>query len=664
MRGMLYDYRRVTPDTVRAETDEGIARAESLVAGVEALADADVVPTLEATLLPLNDAQAAAAVAYGRGAFLARVHPDEAVRDAGQEAEERLNKWQVGLDFRPNLYRAIRAFADTPEAAALTGERRKYLERSLADFRRAGQELSDEQRAEVERLRNRLVELEVAFQRNIDDVNDGLELTRDDLEGLPETYIERLSPGERPGTYKVGIERSEWMPFLESSTRRDLRQRLQELVFTRAADTNRPLLEEALQIRSRVADILGYPSWAHYAVELKMAREPEAIERFYDELVPAVTEKARPEVERLREQLRADAPDDTTLRVWDWRYYDAQLRKNEYGVDAALISEYFPLQQVIDGMFELTAEVFDLSYVRVEDTGAWHPDVLRYEVHDGSTGDLLGHFYADLHPRDNKYSHAAAFPLVIGHRASTGEYVKPVSAIVANLPKPSADQPSLLRHDDVRTLFHEFGHILHMTVTRAEFCRFSGAETEWDFVEAPSQIMEHWTWLPDVLARFARHHKSGDPIPRELVEQLTAARDLDLGIETLRQASMGLLDLELHRAGDRKDLDEINRRTFEVSLLPFPENTFFPAGFGHIMGGYDAGYYGYLWAKVYGDDMFSRFEEAGPTDRTVGLEYRRRVLEPNGSKPAGELLRDFLGREPSKDAFLRHLGIGGTAVGV
>jgi thimet oligopeptidase len=665
MPPMPYDYRSITADSVRAATDEGLAAAEALIAGIEALADGEDAPTFATALTPLNESQARIADAYGRGAFMARVHPDPGVRDAAQEGEEKLTKWQVGLAFRDLLYATVRAYAATSEAATLDGERRRFLDHWLRDFRRAGQELPQEQRAEVERLRHRLVELEVAYQRNIDDVTDGLELSREELDGLPDGYVERLAKGERDGTYKVSLERPDVLQFMEAARRRDLRQRLMELDFRRAVADNRPLLEEALAIRSRIAALLGYPSWAHFAMEVKMAAGPEAVGRFYDELVPAVTEKARPELAHLTEGLRADdATDDPTLRAWDWRYYDAQVRKREYGVDPAAVAEYFPIGDVIEGLFELTAEVLGLRYVPVAETKAWHPDVLLYEVHDGSSDELLGHFYADLHPRPNKYGHAAAFPLVIGHRAADGSYVRPVSAIVANLPKPTAAEPSLLRHNDVVTLFHEFGHILHMTLTKAEFTRFSAADTEWDFVEAPSQIMEHWTWDAGVLSRFARHHRTGEPIPSRLVEQLVAARDLDLGILTLRQCSLGLLDFELHAPGEDKDIDEITRRTFEVSGLPFVESTFFPASFGHILGGYDAGYYGYLWAKVFGDDMFSRFEEAGVTDPGVGREYRRAILEPNGSKDAADLLRDFLGREPSKDAFLRHLGIEDAAAAV
>ena len=253
-----------------------------------------------------------------------------------------------------------------------------------------------------------------------------------------------------------------------------------------------------------------------------------------------------------------------------------------------------------------------------------------------------------------------------GRRLADGTYRTPVSAIVANLTKPTADRPSLLLHDEVVTLFHEFGHILHQTLTQAETVRFSGTSTERDFVEAPSQIMEHWCWRPEVLSRFARHHVTDEPIPADLVSQLVAARDLNVAVLTLRQIQFGVLDMGFHgprrsedgaRADGDRDLDAILRRAERVALFDHVEGTFFPASFGHLLGGYDAGYYGYLWAKVYGDDMFSRFAADGVTDAVVGGAYRQAILERGGSRPATEMLEEFLGRAPNNEAFLVELGL-------
>jgi len=248
--------------------------------------------------------------------------------------------------------------------------------------------------------------------------------------------------------------------------------------------------------------------------------------------------------------------------------------------------------------------------------------------------------------------------MVVGHRGADGTWVTPVSTIAANFTPPSGDRPALLKHAEVQTLFHEFGHILHMSLTRAEFPRFSGAETEWDFVEAPSQIMEHWTWEPSVLDRFARHYATGEPIPPDLAEQMLRSRWVNTAIKIGVQAFYGGIDLALHAEPEAPDVEAALRRTYATTGMPYPEGTFFLAGFGHLLGGYDAGYYGYLWAQVIGDDMFGRFAREGILSPVVGAEYRREILEPNGSRDADDLVRAFLGREPSNDEFLRLRGMG------
>jgi thimet oligopeptidase len=563
----------------------------------------------------------------------------------------------VALVFRDDLYRAVRTFADTDEATALEGERARLLEHWLRDFRRAGHELSAEERAELERLRTRLVEVEVAFQRNINEFRDGIDVTREQLAGLPDDFVERLSAGEQEGTYRVSLDYPEVNPFLEQAHDRSLRHALFLKNWSKALPANRQLLDEALEIRRAVAALLGEPTWAHHSMELKMARNPERVRAFYDELLPALEARVRRELDALADRLHADGHDGP-ITAWDWRYYDEARRRSEYGVDQNQISEYFPLEPVMEGMFAITGEVLGLEYRVVDNARAWHEAVRLYEIRDRSSGAPIAYFYADLHPRDGKFGHAAAFPMVVGHRGADGSWVAPVSTIVANFTPPSGDRPALLKHAEVQTLFHEFGHILHMSLTRAEFARFSGAETEWDFVEAPSQIMEHWTWEPSVLERFARHHASGEPIPTELVEQMLRARWVNVAIKIGVQAFYGGIDLALHAEPEAPDVEAALRRTYAVTGMPYPEGTFFLAGFGHLLGGYDAGYYGYLWAQVIGDDMFGRFAREGVLSAPVGAEYRRKVLEPNGSRDAEELVRDFLGRDPSNEEFLRLRGMG------
>lgn len=649
----MFDYTQVTASGITEDLEAALSEADRLVAGV-------VDPTTEATydsvLAPLNEIEDLLVRAYGRTAFMGYVHTEKEVRDAGNAAEERIQKWAVELVFRPDFYRAIKSYSESPEAAGLSGERRRMLEFLLRDLRKAGHELDDDSRAEVKKLTERLVELGVLFQRNIDEHQDHLVVTRDDLEGMPESYIEGLEAGDTEGTLKVTMAYPDVVPFMENSPRRDLREELSRKFNSRAVEPNRPLLEEAIAARQRIAEIFSQPSWAHHQLEEKMAKNPEAVRSFYASLLPGLSEIGQSELGKLTEMLRADGFDGE-LQGYDFRYYDTQLRRRDYGVDPTEVAAHFPLQQVLDGMLELTGEVFGLRYRKI-DRPSWHPDVFAYAIDDAATGQEIAHFFMDLFPREGKFSHAAAFPLIPGRRLDDGSYQKPLAAIVANFTKPGTERPSLLQHQEVETFFHEFGHILHQTLTRAELTKFSGTSTEGDFVEAPSQIMENWTWQPQVLARFARHYQTGQPIPPELVSQLTAAKNLNIALLTLRQAQFGLLDMWMHDETPQKDLDDIHVRSTQVSLFPVHPDTFYPASFGHLLGGYDAGYYGYLWSEVYGDDMWSRFEKEGVTNPKVGADYRREVLERGGSRDGMEHLRAFLGREPNNEAFLRKLGMG------
>jgi len=648
---MLPDFRSLTPAAVAADVDETLAAADRLLAG--ATTD-DTARTWETTMAPLDGIAGLLAECFGRTAFMGYVHPDPAVRTAGREAEERISKWSVALAFRPDVYAAVTAFAATSEAAALTGERARLLAFTLRDLRKAGHELPAEDRDRLEGWTRRLVELGIAFERGIAECGDRLVVRPEDLVGMPPEYVSSLEPGPGDGTLAITMAYPHVVPFLESSPRRDLREALSRLFNSRAAAENRPLLEEAVRIRRHIAALFGEASWAEHVLDDKMARTPAAVAAFYDGLVGPLTSLAREEVARMTALLTADTG-DTTLQPYDWRYYETRIRTTELGMDPFAVAAYFPLDAVLRGLLDITGEVFGLDY-RPSDLPTWHPDVVAYAVHDRASGDHVADVLMDLFPREGKFSHAAAFPLVPGRRRPDGTTVRPVSAIVANVPKPRPEQPSLLPHDDVEMIFHEFGHVLHQTLARTELVRFAGTATEHDFVEAPSQIMEHWVWRPDVLARFARHHVTGEPVPAAVVERLTALKRLNVGLFTLRQISLGLLDLRLHGDEPVADLEQLLRETTAVGLLPFHEGTFFPASFGHLFG-YDAGYYGYLWSEVYGDDMWSRFEAEGVTSPAVGADYRRTILEPGGSRDALDLLREFLGREPDQRAFLAELGL-------
>lgn len=649
---MLYDYSTVTAESVSEAVESAVSRGGELIAGLLA---AEGARTFDNTMRPLEEAGRLGMTAYGRGPFLGQVSTDEAVRSAARRAEERLQKWGLEMISRRDLYEAVRDYADTEEARSLAGEQARVLEHALRDFRMAGHGLEQEKRGRLQEMRARLVELQVAFSANLAEYEDSLEVSDADLEGLPDDYRDRLAPGASEGTRLITMAYPDVFPFMENSPRRDLREALAFKFGNRARAQNTPLMEEALRIRAEIAGLFGAPSWAHHSMETKMAKRPEAVAEFYSSLRAPLTEAGRREIAGM-ERLLASRGHEPPVRPWDRAYCHTEQMKQDYGIDPIEVSAYFPLDRVLAGLFDLTSAVFGLAYEPV-DAPSWCEEAPAYRMTDAASGELVAHFYMDLHPREGKFGHAAAFPLAPGRRDAEGVRRRPVCAIAANLTRPTGGHPALLLHDEVVTLFHEFGHILHMCLSQADFARFSSANTEWDFVEAPSQIMENWCWIPEVLQTFARHHATGEPIPGEMVSRLAEARDLNAALFNLRQMMLGQIDMDLHTTRDPVDLAGVLRRRSEIGLLPHHEGTFMLASFGHLLGGYDAGYYGYLWAEVFGQDMFSRFLEEGVLSPEVGMDYRRKVLEPNGTKDADEMLRDFLGRAPRQDAFLQKLGI-------
>ena len=448
----------------------------------------------------------------------------------------------------------------------------------------------------------------------------------------------------------MSLDYPEFFPFMGKAQSPALRRALFAKEQVKGGDANVAVLERALAARQEMAALLGYDSWAAYAHEVCMSKEREQVGAFLADLRERVAVKAEGDLALMAEV--KGGPVD----IWDWRYCHDQLLQTRYAVDDFEVAQYFPLDACLEGLFAVCQRLLGVRFEPRPDAPVWHEDVQAFDVYEADGDEALARFYMDLFPRPNTFGHAAAFTLRGGRRLPDGSYQKPVSAIVANFTKPSGDTPSLLRHSEVETLFHEFGHILHQTLTRATYGRFSGTRTERDFVEAPSQMLEHWVWDREVLASFTRHHETGEPLPDSLLDSMLAAKNLSSGVMTLRQLYFAHLDQEYHAPGFAGDSTAATRELHEITGFPYTPDTHFQSGWGHLFG-YDARYYGYLWSHVFGDDMFTRFEGAGLLNPDLGAEYRRTVLERGGSVDGDQLVRDFLGREPNSDAFLRGLGL-------
>jgi thimet oligopeptidase len=653
----MIDYKNLTPGEITSACERATQECDTIVAAIVAVPAAE--RTFENTLRALDNVGDVLGQASGAYGFMAYVAEDDALRDTGREWEQKLSQYAVQLGFREDLYNAVSEYAASAEAQALAGEERRLVERTMLDYRRNGFGLPADQRARVQELMNRLVELGTEFRRAIDEWDDGITATREQLAGMPDRWIDALRTVEEGGVtkYRVTLDYPEIQPFMDDAEDAALRRELFLKNQNKGGDANVGVLEEAIRVRQEVASLLGYDSWAAYIVEKRMAKERANVERFLADLEPRVRIKAEADIAKLSDAKQAHVG-DAAINVWDWWFYTSRLLKSEYAVDHFAIAEYFPLDAVLEGLFLVTQELLGIRYEPAPGADTWHEDVQAYDIFDAGGGEPFARFYMDLYPRPNKFGHAAAFTLRGGRRLPDGTYQHPVSAIVANFTKPGAGTPSLLRHSEVVTFFHEFGHILHQTLTRASYLEFSGSSTERDFVEAPSQMLEHWVWDRDVLRRFSRHHRTAEPLPDTLLDAMVRAKNVSSGIATLRQMFFARLDFAYHSPGFDGDTTAAVRDLYPVTGFPYPEGTHFQSGFGHLFG-YDAGYYGYLWSRVFGDDMFTRFEQAGVLDGEIGLEYRRKILERGGSVDGDVLVRDFLGREPNSAAFLRELGLEG-----
>ena len=651
----LLSFESLTPDELAAACQRAMDGCDAIIADIVAIAAGT--RTFANTLLPLEQASELVAQASGQYAFMAYVTANDDLRTAAREWDEKLDKYMVALSFREDLYQAIKEYSETDDAKALTGEEKRWLEFELRDYRRNGFDLPPEQRQQVRELFDRLVELDVSFRKNIDEYDDGLLLDLEQLTGMPEAWIENLTRVEQDGRakYKVSLDYPEIQPFMANCPDGELRRQLFEKDQRKGGPANVGILEDAIKVRHQIATMLGYDSWAAYRTETRMAKSRDAVQNFLRDLRGKVTVKAAADLQQMR-SLALERAGSDTINIWDWRYYHNELLKTKYSVDDFEVAKYFPLDAVTDGMFNVYQTILGVKFTEAPDAPRWHPDVLAYDISEASGVAPFARFYMDLFPRPNKYGHAAAFTLRRGRRLPDGTYQQPVSAIVANFTTPSSTQPSLLRHNEVDVFFHEFGHIMHQTLTRAERGRFSGTQTERDFVEAPSQMLEHWCWEPEVLRSFSRHYETGERLPQSLIDSLVAAKQLDSGIMTLRQLFFATLDLVYHSPGFEGDTTATLADLHDITGFPYTPGTHFQSGFGHLFG-YDAGYYGYLWSNVFGDDMYTKFEATSPMDTHTGLHYRRTILERGGTVDGDQLVRDFLGREPNNEAFLRGLGL-------
>jgi thimet oligopeptidase len=613
--------------------------------------------TFANTALPLDQLSSRLDQVGGAISILSNASPDSSLRNEAQRSLAVLSKYGNELGADEQLYKAVKDYSKTTEAQKLTGPRKKFVTETVEDFERNGFALTPEKRVELQKINNRISELSLAFGNNIAAYKDYLLVTEAEMKGVPEDY-KKARPKEGD-LYRIGLDGPAFSTFMKYAQSDDARKRLFVKYNNRAADKNLDVLQQVLLERQKKAKLLGYPTYAAYQTSSRMAKTPETVWDFETKLVNRVKQKTAQDVQELLAVKRAALKDPavTTLNPWEVSYYNELLMREKYQLDAEQVKEYFELNHVVDGLFQTTQHLFGLKFNEVKQASVWHKDARMYEVQ--RDGKLVGRFYLDLHPRDNKYTHAACFGIVPGQATPKG-YQIPTAALLCNFNAPTADKPALLSHSQVVTFFHEFGHVMHNLLTTAELASQSGTSVKRDFVEAPSQILENWAWNYDALKTFAKHYKTGEVLPKPLYDKMWSARNVGSGIGASAQIFYGTLDMTLHDkfdpTGTETTTDVVRRVQNQLMPYPYLEGTNMQASFGHLTG-YGAGYYGYMWSKVYAEDMFSIFEKNGVMDQKTGLRYRDLILAKGGTDEELQLVRSFLGREPNQDAFFKSLGL-------
>ncbi len=666
----LVDFGRFEPEQVAPALDSILAQYRELVAALVRMEQ----PDYQNFVLPLETASDQLHRMWASVSHLNAVCDSEPLRAAYDQALPKLTEFSTELSQNPQLLSAYQKIRDASSFDSLSQPQRRVVENAIRDFELSGVSLPDSEKQRVAEINQALAELSNRFSKNVLDATLAWSLDVEDedrLTGLPpsELATARQSAADADiAGFRFTLQAPSFIAVMTYVEERGLRRQMYEAFVTRASDQgptggqfdNGAVMQDILRLRSELAQLLGFDTYAEYSLATKMARTPQQVTDFLVEL----SDRSRPSAERDFAELAEFARDELQidqLQAWDLTFASERYRKQRFDFDQQQVRPYFPIDRVLTGLFEVTSRLFDVEVRECPPPSKWHDDVRYFEINDADGGHR-GAFYIDLYARANKRGGAWLSPAVT--RFATRDSVQtPIAFVTCNFSPAVEGQPALLRHEEVTTLFHEFGHGLHHMLTRIECAAVSGISgVEWDAVELPSQFLENWCWSSESLRLISAHFETGEPLPDELLERMQKARNFHSGLQMLRQIEFALFDMRLHSHRDEVDAGFVQRTLDEirdqVAVIPTPAFNRFQNGFSHIFaGGYAAGYYSYKWAEVLSADAFGLFEEHGIFDKKTGRAFRERVLEKGGSQDALELFVDFRGREPSVEALLRQSGL-------
>ena len=631
--------------------DDHLQRARTILESIKALAigPADAL-TWDSTVGRYDDITLELSVGGGFPSLMAVGHPDKDVRDAAKLCEPKAEKFHTDMMLDATFAAVIRRYAERGDK--LPGTRARLLHELRRDLRRNGLELPADKQQRLRQINDELAKLQQDFSSNISDTVLTIRVKPQRLKGLPPSFLDQHKPGD-DGLVELTTNYPDYFPVITYCDDRSVAKELTEKFDNRAKDKNLPILDKVLSLRSEKAKLLGYETWADYAIEPRMAKTAKAVSAFLDQVSKELETPARKEYQAFAaEYRRLGHNPGKRIPNFERLYIEEKLRAKKYGFDSKELSNYFEVSNVTKGLLRMVARLYGIRFVPDTSAPRWHTDVQVLDVMDRNH--KLGRIYLDLYPREGKYKHAAMFEIRTGKRLSDGKYVEPMASLMCNFPKPG-EGAALMTHNDVVTFFHEFGHVLHHVLTRQPLATFAGTNTARDFVEAPSQMFEEWAYRKEILDMFAKHYETGKPIPDELFQAMTRARTFGRALHTERQVSLAALDFAYHNRPMPMSTDQVFTEIMDArQRFGYLPGTHFQATFGHLMG-YDAGYYSYQWALVIARDVLTRFEKDGFLTPSVARAWRRLVLEQGAGEDENKLVERFLGRPHNLEAYSRFL---------
>ncbi|OSD07237.1 Metalloprotease [Trametes coccinea BRFM310] len=654
-----------TPEDILRLTKEAIAEYRAVEDRVAALAPAEC--TFESVFLALALAYAKRQSIVGPLEFYQNVSTSQALRDASTEAESLIRDFRTDSSMRLDVFRAQQAAQKNIKESGkiLSPEEQRLVDKVISNGARAGLALPDAEREKLSELKKQLEQACVEFSKNVNEEKGIVTFSLEELKGVPQDAISGFKKRTEGGKelYEVTFKMTDFGVVNGRAEIPETRRVLYEAFENRVA-VNVPVLDKVLDLRRQIATLLGYETWADYATEVKLVKTAQGVENFLNDLqqrLRPIGLKDRAAILALKQKECEEKgyPFDGELYAHDYNYYSRQYVEQSLSLDSELLKQYFPVSHVVSVTMEIYQELLGLKFVEVDGANTWHPDARVFAVWEKDATDesgFVGYYYIDLYPRESKFPHAAVWPIIPGYEKEDGARNYPVAAIVANLSKPTPDKPALMKHFDVKTFFHEMGHIFHELLSRTKFARFHGTTVAGDFMEAPSQMLENWCFEPKVLTRMSSHYETKKPLDTELVDKVIRSRYVNVGMFNLRQITYAMFDLQVHMAKEHIDCTKLWCDLREsISLLKSTKYLPGHAGFQHIIGDYNVGYYGYFYSDVFAADMYATVFKDDPLDPARGRQYREKILLPGSSKDEMDMLQDFLGREPNSEAFVKQL---------